>query len=185
MHKAFPGFLTDSSGISLLELALTLPLVILVVSGFIDFGIKINTIKDVAGVSREAARIAAAHARTGRYHDETRSPIACYEQDKPIISGTCQQASFDAILKNDSVTVAAFKAACSGLKEVKSDLSVWKVVSRVNAISEDNSSATFQLVQVAIEREGEDCLICYERLSELFKAKAEANFILEEPCHGG
>lgn len=172
----------DSSGVSLIELALVLPLIILLVTGLVDFGIKINAIKEISAVARHSARVAASHPRRVRL--QTRAATLCSDPAAPIISGACPplQGTGATILLNDPVTTAAYKTACNSLSAAHLDPSNWRVEAQVRETQEDNG--LFQTIRVSIERINDECFICYDRLSDMFKATTESGFVLEENCAG-
>lgn len=162
----------------MIELALVLPVIMLLVAGIVDFGFKINSVKQIATVARHAARIASSHPRRVLLLTEQRA--LCSSPSENRESGPCPVEPMTAVMTNDSVAGVAYKTACSSLATERMDPSVWNVTSEVRSTIEDGSQ--FTAVHVAIERIGRDCLICYDRLYEIFQAKTESEFLVEEPC---
>lgn len=174
------------TGVSILEFAIVAPVLFLLIAGVIDFGLKINTVKQIAAAARHSARIGASHPR--RLLQDEGTMAICSSAGKPSApeSLVCPDKQAEPIFVNDTVSRAAFKAACTAIEQSKLAPTDWRVNSSVIARQEDGQ--VFQLIRVQIQREapqgvrGKDCFLCFGRLYQLFEDQSESQFVLEEPC---
>jgi hypothetical protein len=175
---------TNTQGASLLELALILPLIFAFIAGLIDFGFKLNSIKQISQAARHSARIAASHSR--RVMLETGIPADCSVPNEPAtpVQGVCPKGAQQTLMKNDSVAGAGLKAACNTIAESGLNPEQWYVRATVKQADVETrvDGSRFEIARVEISRVGTDCLICYDRLHEAFESKSESEFVLEEAC---
>ncbi len=170
----------NERGVSLLELALLLPVVVLLVAGLVDFGFKVNSVKQVNDAARHAARITASHAR--RVLQQTGNRALCSLPDDPFapVAGICSQKTEQPISLGDSIAETAFKSGCNAIITAGLNPEQWQVTAAVQNKKEDN--IPFLSIRVDISRIGQDCIICYENIFQGFVAKGTSEFVLEEPC---
>ncbi|MFN8392208.1 MAG: TadE family protein [Bdellovibrionota bacterium] len=168
-------------GVSLLELAIFLPIIVLLVAGVIDYGSALREVQAISSASREGARIAASHARI-------HSLRICNAGHKPSV-GTCANPGTGdfQIAATDAINDAARKAACgfiasSGLNGA--DWQVSAVVPDANSPKYTVDNMSFQMIHVTVEKTdaARKCILCWDRLLDAFKAKADSSFTLESPC---
>jgi hypothetical protein len=168
----------------LLELALILPLIFAFIAGLIDFGFKLNSIKQISQAARHSARIAASHSR--RVMLQLKHPALCSLAGDPAAprQEVCPQGAQQTLMNNDSVTEAGFKAACNTIAQSGLRPDQWQVTASVKQANVETrvDGSRFQIAKVEISRVGTDCLICYDRLHEAFASKSESEFVLEESC---
>ena len=181
-HTGYPSCsfsgLRAESGISLLELAVVLPIIVLFVAGIIDYGSALREIQTISSASREGARIAASHSRIHR-------TVRCSSQDPAARAGSCQltgSTSFE-IVASDPVDAAARKSACGFIGNSGLRGEDWIVSTVVPApIVEDRTA--FDVITVKVEKSpnASKCIICWDKLLNSFQPKAESTFTLETNC---
>ena len=161
-------------GASLIELAIILPLAVLLISGMVELGYRINSLRIVANAARHGARVASAHSR------RVTAPIVC----GAVRTANCGGAS---VIINPTaaspVTLVAEQAACNFLRNTRNiDPAQWQVRSEVVTMSEPigDPRPPFQVVTVALNQTS-GCLICGTLLRP-FIGEAGARFILEGDC---
>ena len=161
----------SSKGASLIELALILPVVVILISGLIDIGYKINTVKTVASATRHAARIAASHSKS------LSNPPPCGQELREI----CPPGSLPSPITSASVNEVARDAACNYLKASGHAPDNWQVfVPEVREVGEDGK--LFKTTRITMTRIDNDCLVCYERFFESFRTESTSLFVLEGDC---
>jgi hypothetical protein len=109
--------LEDCRGASLIELAIILPLALLMIGGFVDFGLKLSTVKTIAAAARHAGRIASAHTKNVAF------PPPC----GPLVDEVCSPEPNPLPISSSSVSEVARDAACNYLRSAKLDPTDWKV----------------------------------------------------------
>lgn len=183
MSLDFPeqvGSRKNERGVSLLELAIFLPVILLIVVGIVDYGFALREVQVISSAAREGARVAASHARQGKL--KRGAPVECAG------SATREEncAKNISLLKvndsTDSVASVAQKSTCSFLLNAGVSGEDWLVRSSViKDVVEDNTK--FDLVRVVIRRnQTNSCVLCWEAVLSSFKAQTESTFALESPC---
>ncbi len=179
----------DEAGISLLELAIFIPVLVLIVAGIIDYGFALREVQAISSASREGARIAASHARINRTYTESGGKriynnVPCVDPKSPLSSILCGAKSSGALTvePSDPVANAAKKAACSSINNAGLNGAEWNVTASVPEVAEDWT--TFDVVTVQIEKnpDAAKCLLCWNNLLEAFRARSESTFVLEAEC---
>ena len=186
-----PSRMKAERGISLLELAFFLPVLVLIVAGIVDYGFALREMQAIQSAAREGARLAASHARVNRSFTEsggvrTYNNLACVDPAAPFSSIQCgaKTTGLLTVQPSDPIVNAAKKAACSSINNAGFNGADWVVASTVPPpVFEDNSE--FQLITVKIEKSpaASKCVICWDRLLTAFSAKSESTFVLEAPCN--
>lgn len=167
----------DERGVSLLELAIFLPLILLIIAGVVDYGFALREIQVISSAAREGARIAATHARL--------HPVSCNDAKAPESGIRCDTASSTSLTigAGDSVAIAAKKGACGFVRNSGLDPAEWVVKSKVPApVTEDG--AEFDIVTIDIRRspDAPACLLCWESFLEALKPQSQSTFALEARC---
>jgi hypothetical protein len=161
--------LHSEQGISILELAIILPVMLLLIAGMIDMGFSMSRVKSVVSASRQAARVASSHSKL------LSAAVAC---GTPV-QRNC--AELDPLPVSASVTDIASHAACSYLNENAPPREAWIVeVPTPVEIFEDGSS--FFTTSVSVTYEGRNCFICMHQLVTTFEPRSRSSFVLEAPC---
>lgn len=164
-----------ASGISIVELALILPVIILLIVGLVDYGSSLREIQVISQAARDGARAGSAHPRVF-------PGIACAATDTPLSTIDCTIQS--QILGSDPVVNAAKKATCNSLLTSKASGS-WDISAEVSCLTEDSSK--FQLLKVKIQQSasGSSCLLCWQDWIAALKPQTESAFVLERECTPG
>lgn len=189
--SAFPALISaagikQETGVSILEFAIVAPVLFLLIAGVVDFGLKINTVKQIAAAARHSARIGASHPRRILNDEGIMASCSGTNNRAAPENQVCPDRQTEPIFRNDSVSRAAFKAACTAIEQSRLAPTDWRVNSSVIERQEDGQN--FQLIRVQIQREGpqgvrgKDCYLCFGRLYQLFEDQSESQFVLEEPC---
>ncbi len=168
-------------GVSLLELAIVIPVIVLIVAGIVDYGFALREIQLISSASREGARIAAAHSRINHMAGGVRLP--CKSGKSPASGVRCDAADLT-VQPTDPVANAAQKGACSFMKNSGLNLGDWSVESDVPD-SVEFEGAKFDVVTVKIKKKTEatKCILCWGSLLEAFRPQAESSFNLETNCN--
>ena len=177
-------------GISLLELAIFIPVLILIVAGIVDYGFALREVQAVSSAAREGARLGASHARINRTFTEsggvrTYSNLACADPAFPISSIQCgaKTSGLLTVQPSDPVVNAAKKAACSAINNAGLNGNDWNVTANVPPqVAEDGTLFDLITVQISKSPSAAKCVICWDRLLDAFSAKSESTFVLEAPC---
>lgn len=175
-------------GVSLIELALLCPLVILIIAGIIDFGSTLRELQMIGNAAREGARVAASFSRKRAL---SAGQASC-SQPVGVPLTECNAASLQPN-NADSVANAAKKAACSVLISANADPMAWTITPTVTrgvpfAAGVPDLGASnrdrYDMVTVNIQRAaGEsNCIICWGRFVENLRPNATSSFALEESC---
>ena len=163
----------SESGVSLLEFALVLPLLIFVVSAVLNIGIKIRTINTLNEVARHSVRVTSAYSRTNGFFDGA----AC-GAPLPALSEDCPAGAVQPIVDGLGLLAVARVAACNHIKQNNLDPVDWTVAPSVRVVSEQGTSFTYIDVEVR-ERNFGECIFCAEKVSKSFAAVSSASQVLE------
>ena len=159
----------SEDGVSLLELAIMLPVIMLLISGMIDMGFAINRVKSVVSASRQAARVAASHSKF------LAAPVEC---GTPIASNCAQLAAMNT---PPSVTEIAASAACQYIDNNAPPQENWDVdIPQPQQIAEDG--VIFSTSSVRITYVGRRCFVCIHELFGSFEPTSSSSFVLEGVC---
>ena len=171
----------SDAGASLIELALILPVVMILIAGLVDIGFKINRVKTISTAARHAARIAASHSKSLSVVVPCGSPLAlaCDPGDSPTPIATT------------TVTGVAHHAACNFLRSAGYSAEDWRVI--VDRPKRDNRSedgpgeaisatGNFFVASVQVERLENKCLICYDQIFQMLHPRSTSSFVLEGAC---
>lgn len=169
---------------SLIELALVCPIILLIIAGIVDFGSTLREIQQINTAAREGARIAASFSR--RTVLATGS-VACRPAIGVPLTPCNSPASSLELVQTDSVQNAARKAACAALQNAYMDPNLWEVNSEVqtgveNFGAEDEDRYDTVRVNIARAAGASDCVICWGRFFENMRPNVTSSFALEEPC---
>jgi hypothetical protein len=170
----------NQRGVSLLELAIFLPVILVLVAGIIEYGSALRQVQAVASATREGARAAATHARIHGVRP-------CNGHSPSDSQGVCVAGpggTFE-ISNTDPVSIAARKAACSFIANSGLRGTDWNVSARVPSAAESTEDGTeFYTVIVDAERapDAKTCLLCWQSILSAFQQKAESTFVLESKC---
>jgi len=184
--------LHNEKGVSFIEMAISLPLIVIFVAGIIDYGVGLRTINSISAASRAGARFAAKHsAPVFNMSGVVANPPAC---GTGVAGGQCSGPNAN-ISVNASITDAAFQAACNYLHNdglgsgflVDVDIENTTVANLQASISNPNPTT----IKVTVRKDsGGDanakfCLVCAEHFVPGMKAdsiKSEATFLLDGSC---
>ena len=186
VHKQFQEIgrslpLRSERGVSILELALILPVALILIAGLIDIGIKINRVKTVATAARHAARIAASHSKSLSSIAACGDPIslACAAADNPVQSSST------------TGTGVPHDAACNFLRSANYNSEDWRVIVQrptdIGAVEDGfgesvDANRKFYLVSVQVERLENKCLVCYDQIFKMLYPRSSSSFVLEGMC---
>ncbi len=177
---------TGEDGVSFIELAISLPLIVVFVAGVIDFGIGMRSLSSISSASRAGARFAAKHSSPSPNNP---IPFCGGEINNYSCSGNLIQVG-----SSSSITHAARDAACNYLKNdglsdgFLVDVSIES--SGVN-LEQSISSPDPRSIRVTVKKDlGGDpdskfCLVCAEKFLPGMKAKnikSKADYILDGGC---
>lgn len=168
----------SEDGISLVELALVLPLALLLIAGIIDYGFALREIQAISSAAREGARIAASHARRN-----VGLNVKCADTANPATSISCA-ATGNAltILNSDPIANVAKKTACQSIRNSKLTPSDWDVTAEVPRVQEDGDSFDVVTVKIVKNANARNCLICWDSMLSALRGNSESTFTLESPC---
>ena len=164
---------SDERGVSFVELAIFLPVLLLIIAGVVDYGFALREVQVIASAAREGARIAASHSRVNK--------VPCSDKKSPVTGVACDGTL--KIANTDPVDVTAKKSACSFIRTSGLTSTDWLVTAAVPAPVIEDATA-FDVVTVSIERNPKSnaCILCWESILEAFRARTESTFTLESAC---
>lgn len=165
----FDCLMTSDRGVSILELALVLPLLLIFIAGFVEVALRVNHLKSAAEASKEAARMASAQSRA--------SSVSCGTSKDLYVE--CK-ATDETVLTNDSVQLVGEKSVCNYIRNAGFGISSWKVRSEVKEREDDG--VKFQLSEVEVKENTGNCIFCVSRFFSEFAVSSVSNFILEGKC---
>lgn len=176
-QSAYNVFIEDR-GLSLLELALILPVIIILISGILEYGWALREIQSASFSAREGSRLAASYSHAGN--------MSCDNGPTPPSPISCE--SFNGnyeIRTGDSVIVAANKATCASLQNSRLDLADWQVKTEIRKICEDRSLFYLANVQIDQSPGANSCLLCWRRIISVPTSNyhSESSFALEGRCN--
>ena len=154
-------------GVSLLELALLLPVIILLVGGLVDVGLAINKVKTVADATLHGARMA------GRSSGIIRK-VPC--GDPGVYS--CKKLS----KLSPSVVKEGLRASCDYLDTSGLDPDVWDIRVDVSSRPIIEGSSAFSMVKVAIQENRNSCLICYGKYIAALRNSSVSSYLMDGAC---
>ena len=174
------NLLKQQRGVSLLELALILPLIVIFITGIIDYGTGIRTVKRLSFAAKTGARYAASQSASGTF--------AC----GAAVSGSCQGSG-------DTVTGLGKWAACESLNEAGLTGDDWEVevevadAANAGLLQPSLSNPSGQVVRVTAKRRadaGRFCIVCADQILSSFGSnspdssviKSVSTFALEGSC---
>ena len=164
-------FPVDQNGSSMLDLAITLPLILILISGLIDLGIMLRH-KNIATLAvRNGARIAAATS----YDDRL---TACQSLSESV---RCDLTSYvnPSLLQSSAKTTCEFLST-NGLKPADWTVDI-QTINSSTQLQEDN--LTLQAIQVSVTNQpGKSCFLCLEYFFPSLSMGAEILFSVETNC---
>jgi len=187
-------------GVSLLELALILPLLLVFITGIIDYGVSIKTIKSLSSAAKTGARYAAAQSAA---QSATGVAVKCSaETSLSLDTKNCDQILASSYA--DSIEYFAKWATCDSLNRADLGGEDWQVkvdvkdgaaaasltpgIARVLAAEpgsvslDDYSIPSGKVVKVTAQRDaaaGRFCIICLDLILNKFKAPSLDNSVLQ------
>lgn len=166
--------LRSEGGVSLLELAIILPMLLLLIAGTVDLGFKIGAQKEIVTASRLGARAAASHARRAG------GKAVCKSNTR---AADCSLAQTN-IQSVSSITDVGIIVSCQSLQNIYGyNPKDWVVSSEVEDVTyNDGHLLERKLVSVHVRKIKETCTFCYARLFDFLKTEAVSRFVLEETC---
>ncbi len=166
----------SQDGVSMLELCLLLPVILIFVVGIVDFGSRINGIKLISTAARHGTRIASAHSR--RITDG----IPCGVSGTPIKTSCAGPPVQIVNAPTTTVKSVALDATCNFIRSSKLDGDNYDVVTDTFLRTEDG--VDFKFVKVLINERSPSCLFCFSGLYKSFKIQNTSTFMLEGNCLG-
>ena len=117
----FSRCVRNDSGVGMIEFALILPILAFIVAALLDYGQLIRESNTLSLVARDAARVAASHARSARNTNAGEAPVPCRRNTVPASGLACNSPASNLVIRPydasdasrtpDSVEIAAKKAA--------------------------------------------------------------------------
>lgn len=168
-------------GVGLVELAILLPLVMLLVAGIIDFGWTIRELQSLHNSAREGARVAASYARKQRQQNGG-VPAICANN---IPLTPCDAANL-AITSGDTIAEVGRKAACSFLQSANADRTAFDVTPEIVEVASygPHDRDKFFRIRVEVRKKStvRACFICWPDYFEGLRPMAQSTFALEDIC---
>ena len=155
-------------GVSILELALTLPVFMIIVGGMVDLGVTFRNMQVIS----EAASYGARSAATRAYNNGVGN-LSCN-----VVVDVARGAT------EEFLTNAGFELTRI---EGQDETIVWQVGSQVIVDDEGvpgtpGALTNLQLIEVSIVHRERDCLICASRMFDNLNLATESSFALENSC---
>lgn len=181
-------------GLGLLEFAIILPVLVLLVVGLIDYGNLIREMNTLSLVARDAARVAATHARTARNTTPGEVPVMCENPAVPLSSVDCggnaaqlQIQAYNpgaASTTPDPIDVAAKKASCVAIRAAGLNPADFNVTPIVVDEAESGSSwvANELRLRIEIKPEARNCVLCWGNILSGVPLRGDSVFVLEDQC---
>jgi hypothetical protein len=166
----------NQDGVSMLELCLLLPVILIFVVGIVDFGSRINGIKLISTAARHGTRIASAHSR------RVTDGIPCGVSGTPIQTSCGGPAVQIVNAPTTTVKSVALDATCNFIRNSKLDGENYQVISDTFLRTEDG--VDFKFVKVKIKERAQSCILCFSGLYSSFEIQDTSTFMLEGNCVG-
>lgn len=170
----------SQEGVSFVELAIALPLMVLILAGMMDFGLALQEVQYISDSARHGARIAAEHS----FVSPTEAPKACTSD----LSFRCSTSKDNPlpISEFDAIDYIAKASTCNHITQSRGDSGDWDVNAIVNGpISEGDAdvSSEFYTITVVVKKDAsKSCVICWDGMFDNFISTAVSTFPLEAPC---
>ncbi len=171
-------------GVSVLELSIATPLILLVIAGAVDVGTALRREQVIYAAAKQAARIGG----TQRKNPEKLQFVSCRSAGPEGPLAPSALPACDALPAGEvPVDVAAKRVACNYLKEAGLDPEAWTVLPQVREVNSPllysqaskSFGPTMQLVSVEIKSKTKPCFLCLIGPNEI---RATSSFALEERC---
>jgi hypothetical protein len=184
--------LNSESGVSLAELVVAIPAVILMVGTLVDFGLATQRGEEIAEVAKQAARTAAIVSFTD---DEAAIPFVCLPDQSPPqkceVDGNWKEIQIlaDGTLDDDCSSEMSPSLDCLAAKEARgaldaSALSSKDWIVRARTCDYDVNALSYLGIQVEIERNplAKSCFLCFGQYLAANFSKARSLFAVEGDC---
>lgn len=163
----------DESGVSIMEFALILPLLVLLLGVSIDISLRIRSLNDINTAAQKGVRAASSYT--------VGTAATCPNPGSAILvtqHGTCPDApglaQIDASMTAGEV---ARLTSCNYLESHGYDSTNWGVTTKIGYKS--ISGTFFAVIEVELREQSADCAVCFQRFAQLIKIDADASSSLQ------
>ena len=192
----FSRCVRNDSGVGMIEFALILPILAFIVAALLDYGQLIRESNTLSLVARDAARVAASHARSARNTNAGEAPVPCRRDTVPASGLACNSPASNLLIRPydasdasrtpDSVEIAAKKAACAGIQAAGLDATNFEITPEiVDDYEVDGNTSSFRVQQLRLHialAGPRSCLLCWGNLLGGIQLRGESVFALEDRC---
>lgn len=165
-------FKLDQKGVSILELAIVLPLLTILVFGALEIGLKINSLQMVSAAAQEGVKVAASY----------KPPAIDICPDPTVLNPTpvsvvCPNGAVEAIPLNSDLGTVAQISTCNYLKQQNMDAEKWLITTTVRFT--DFEGKSFPIIDLRMQEQDPECTLCIDNLVSIIPADSEASMSLQ------
>ena len=170
MILGFNSIYEDERGVSLLELAITLPFLVVLIFGSLEAALKVYSLQTISAAAQEGVKVAAAY-RAGAscalspVPPSLPSPVTCLATPQILNTGV----TFRRIARIST---------CNYLKEQGLDATRWEIKTAVTESTGINGKK-FRFINLSIHERATSCTICINNALSLIRADSKAAMLLE------
>jgi hypothetical protein len=156
-------------GVSIMEFALILPLLVLLLGVSIDISFRVRSLNDINTAAQRGVRAASTYTvGTAATCPAPGSPIVV--TDHGVCPNTPGLATIDASMTAAQV---ARLTSCNYLEEHKYDSTNWATTTKIGYKLIDGTF--FATIEVELREQNADCVVCFQRFAQLVKIDADAS----------
>lgn len=162
----------DERGISLLELAITLPVLVTLIFGSLEVAMKVNSLQTVASAAQEGVKIAAS------YRGATQKAAFCALESS--LTQACTVGNSIQNIPNPPLNFSSIAriSSCNYLKQQKLDASRWNVITKVIKIR--LSGKDFRVIELTLQEKASSCTVCISNAVSVIKANSTASMSIQD-----
>lgn len=148
----------SESGVSITELAIVLPVLVILITGIIDVGIGLRDIQVVTDAARNSALRASRSILTRP--NLVADPPQCTSENISTSISEFTDCTEKSVANLTRIQTSAWTEACHYLDETGLDKSMWRIGVRVANELEDNQAVGLVTVRIEAVEDRQNCFFC-------------------------
>lgn len=161
-------------GVSILELSIALPLLLILSYSTLEITLKINSLQQISSAAQEGVKVAASYA-------PSTAPGTPAVDICPIgreeVSLVCTGGGIENIPADANIGKVARISTCNYLKEQNIDASNFLITTTVEYRSFEGKN--FPVIQLSMKERNPSCTVCIEKLVSIIPADTDASMTIQ------
>lgn len=161
----------NERGVSLFELALVLPFLLLLIFGALEIAMKINLMQLIAAATQEGVKVASS------YKPAPPRTVSCPNLGfATTVSKVCNKGAVEKISGDASLSTVARVSSCNYLKQQDLDASNWLVTTTIKFKQFDGKK--FPIIELSMTERKPSCIFCAEKVISVIPSDSSAEMSL-------